>query len=521
MLTVMTEEAASRVRRIMPEQRVDTTPLRIWQQNTNKSLIAQLDVLHTATPADYDLIFIQEPHIDFNKLTRALSHWHVIYPTGHHDRAERTRSVTLVSKRLTTNNWTHIDIDSPDITGLSIVVNNGTFHMFNIYLDGEDNSPLTILARTCRRLRRGAVHDGSESTHHIFWAGDFNRHHPMWDEERNHHLFTPTNLDRAQPLLNIIAAFDMHMLLEEGTPTLEATRSKNLTRPDNVFATEGIGNRLISCVVLPERRPPYTDHFPVSTTIDITVTERVDSPRRNFCMVNWEEFRDTLRNNIRSQDSPDKIRHSRDFTAVLDNVMTALRTAIDEHVPTSTPSPFCKRWWTKDLAKERTNVQKLARKAYKLRNSPDHPIHAQWRKARNAYGVNIQKSKQEHWEVFLEDADERSIWTVSRFVRADPTDGGSTRVPPLRRSPDSTSERLQRNEDKSKVLYETFFPPPSGDSEVQEETVYPPPKFRIDTIEDSQIQAAIDKLKPYKVPGPDGIPNVMYKECSKILVPMS
>ncbi|OCH83675.1 hypothetical protein OBBRIDRAFT_697352, partial [Obba rivulosa] len=90
----------------------------------------------------------------------------------------------------------------------------------------------------------------------LLWAGDFNRHHPLWDEERNHHLFTSTNLDRAQHLLNAIAALDLHMLLEQGVPTLEATRTKNLTRPDNVFGTDGILERLRRCEVFPHRRPP-------------------------------------------------------------------------------------------------------------------------------------------------------------------------------------------------------------------------------------------------------------------------
>lgn len=38
----------------------------------------------------------------------------------------------------------------------------------------------------------------------FIWLGDFNRHHPIWDEERNAHLFTRGALDAAQPLLDLI-----------------------------------------------------------------------------------------------------------------------------------------------------------------------------------------------------------------------------------------------------------------------------------------------------------------------------
>ncbi|OCH84246.1 hypothetical protein OBBRIDRAFT_696016, partial [Obba rivulosa] len=80
-----------------------------------------------------DLIFIQEPYIDFNKLTRATSHWHVIYPCSHHDNSAHTRSVILVNKRIPTNNWSDIELTSPDITGLTIKTQQGNFHLFNVY----------------------------------------------------------------------------------------------------------------------------------------------------------------------------------------------------------------------------------------------------------------------------------------------------------------------------------------------------------------------------------------------------
>ncbi|KIM50628.1 hypothetical protein SCLCIDRAFT_145010, partial [Scleroderma citrinum Foug A] len=55
-------------------------PVRFWQQNLNKLLIAQLDLLNQVDPKNTDFIFIQEPHIDFLNLTRANHHWTVVYP---------------------------------------------------------------------------------------------------------------------------------------------------------------------------------------------------------------------------------------------------------------------------------------------------------------------------------------------------------------------------------------------------------------------------------------------------------
>ena len=37
----------------------------IWQQNINQSLEGQLDLLHSLKADRYDIVAIQEPHIDF------------------------------------------------------------------------------------------------------------------------------------------------------------------------------------------------------------------------------------------------------------------------------------------------------------------------------------------------------------------------------------------------------------------------------------------------------------------------
>jgi len=50
--------------------------------------------------------------------------------------------------------------------------------------------------------------------------GDFNTHHPMWDENRNLHLFTRTNLNKAQVVIDAMANYDLQMLLPKDIPTL-------------------------------------------------------------------------------------------------------------------------------------------------------------------------------------------------------------------------------------------------------------------------------------------------------------
>ena len=64
---------------------------------------------------------------------------------------------------------------------------------------------------------------------HMFWLGDFNRHHPLWDEERNSHLFTRSVLDDAQKLLDLLADYGMTQALPKDLPTLQSSSSGNWT----------------------------------------------------------------------------------------------------------------------------------------------------------------------------------------------------------------------------------------------------------------------------------------------------
>ncbi|KAJ3980695.1 hypothetical protein F5890DRAFT_1419104, partial [Lentinula detonsa] len=90
---------------------------------------------------------------------------------------------------------------------------------------------------------------------HYIWVGDFNRHHPIWDEPRNHHLFTARNLEAAQHLLSLNARYRMQMALPEHLPTLCTHNSGNYTRVDNVFCSEDLMENITVCRTIPAKRP--------------------------------------------------------------------------------------------------------------------------------------------------------------------------------------------------------------------------------------------------------------------------
>lgn len=246
-------------------QEIPEDRLTIVQINTNKSDDCMHDFLH-GDWTGASVITIQEPYIDFLGRTRALPHHHVIYPFRHRDEfnTKTSHSVILVNTRLSTGNWTQLNIDSPDAMALQLTGTFGTIRIFNIYLDGNNDD--TTLSIQQWLLTPEAKHVPTEPLNNI-WVGDFNRHHPKWDDPRNHHLFTTANLEAAQRLINN----DLHMTLPKLIPTLKVFTTGNHTRVDNIFCTRNLVDRVIVCNTLPSHKPIKTDHFPIQTTLEIRV----------------------------------------------------------------------------------------------------------------------------------------------------------------------------------------------------------------------------------------------------------
>ncbi|KAF8817603.1 hypothetical protein BYT27DRAFT_7074317, partial [Phlegmacium glaucopus] len=195
-----------------PEPRI----LKIWQQNTRKSLNVQLATLHSVGN-NYDLICIQEPHINFQAFSRASGIWTAVYPTGykHKLNAEvKPRALTLANTRISTNNWTQVPVNSLDIVAIQIKGEQGILNIYNIYNDCTHSETIKELGRHLER-RDDRIHRAERNGRREgdLWLGDFNRHSPWWEDAKNERLFTRRNLDEAQVLIDVLAEYDMELAL--------------------------------------------------------------------------------------------------------------------------------------------------------------------------------------------------------------------------------------------------------------------------------------------------------------------
>ena len=162
--------------------------LSILQINLNKSEKAHLDLLNEELSSKYDIILIQEPYTTAFNGIRMPFNFRPVYPINRFQDDAQIRAVTWVNTKLDTKGWVTLDIpDTNDITAIQLKGPYGKLAIFNIYNDCTHARNETVLNTYVRRHANTLLRT---ENHHMIWAGDFNRHHPLWDRDEDIHLFT-------------------------------------------------------------------------------------------------------------------------------------------------------------------------------------------------------------------------------------------------------------------------------------------------------------------------------------------
>lgn len=514
----------------------ETTPtacedFKIWQQNLRKSANAWEHMIKNLDPNIYNITCIQEPYLNPVNLVNASNlrqFWDVIYPTDHHTNARRSQTIMLVNKKLSKNNWHIVPIKSPNVMAIEIIGTFGKVRLYNIYNPGDSEATLHFLERhmaTENNERRNRGHhiaqgENTEHNEHIVWMGDFNRHHPMWEMPHNTHLFTAANLDAAGTLINLLSLYNLIWVLPPAIATLEASNTKNHTRPDNIFCSAQLKQAFTQCSVKYHLRPVVTDHFPIISTLDLQPECIATTPKFNFREADWEVFREVLSTKLDRLPPPKELTSQEEFHESFAVLTKCIAETVESKVPKSKPSPYAKRWWMKALDKERKAVHKLGRKARARLARRNNPIHEEHRIVRNRFSDSIKHAKEDHWKEWLNNLTTSGIWTFHKYVASNPTDQIHTRIKTLQDPRVNNQNRTtQDNAHKSELLYNVFFKPPPENDFVEPNYEYPNPVCEFTLTTDPQIHRAIEKLAPFKAPGLNGVSNVVFKKCADLLVP--
>ncbi|RDB20758.1 putative protein in type-1 retrotransposable element R1DM [Hypsizygus marmoreus] len=232
----------------------------------------------------------------------------------------------------------------------------------------------------------------------------------------------------------------------------------------------------------------------------------------------WPEFLEELEAQLAMIPEPQPLKTEGEFKKAIEDLTHVLQETITRKVKMNKPRPHSKRWWNSDLTAAKRQLYKLSDLITKFRVLLDHPIHDEYRKARNAYSEEIWKAKVQHWSEFLEHAIVDDIWMANKYISEPIGDGGCPRVPTLKTvSLGGQQQDATSNEDKAHVLAKAFFPEKPATSSVPQGFVYPPLLTPPPPITEDQIMRHIKRLSPYKASGPDGIPNVVLQKSANLI----
>jgi hypothetical protein len=165
----------------------------------------------------------------------------------------------------------------------------------------------------------------------------------------------------------------------------------------------------------------------------------------------------------------------------------------------------------------RKHANKLGRLSYSHKEDTAHTIHKEHKKAVKLYEKTLTDTKKQHWRDWLEKADDPDIWTVHRLISAPATDRGKSRIPALKVRTGEMDIVALSNKDKSIALANNFFPAKPHQENNQVKHKYPRQCDTPRKITKVQVEKQLKKLKPYKAPGPDGIPNIVLTKCANLL----
>jgi hypothetical protein len=260
-----------------------------------------------------------------------------------------------------------------------------------------------------------------------------------------------------------------------------------------------------------------TDHFPIISNFNLDIELTPKKLISNFRDIDWQEFCNTLEEKIKTWGVPNFIRTQKMLEWECEKLTTALQETISEVVPSVVLGLQAKQWWTKELNTLRKDMLKCCRKACKNRSARSNPLWEQFKEARRKFGRELEKTKKNHWQDWLERATDPDLWTAQKYITVPPGDCRRTRIPDLMHSDDRGQQCASTNEDKSKILAKTFFPDKPPVNIIVSPSKPPTPICKANPISRVQLRRALARLKPFKAPGPDGIPNIVLSKCADII----
>ena len=184
--------------------------------------------------------------MDHNGYTLASRDWTLVYPSTHRSSDNPSRTVTLINASIRSNTWKQLEFPSSNVTVIQLSGGWGKLTIINMYNNCNNDTTMQLLTEFhCKN--QSELTESTNGTVHVLWVGDFNRHHPYWDDPSNVRLFTKDALEAAEKLIEVVADASLDLALPSGIPIHKHNITKLWSRLDQVFISDHSKNLLISC----------------------------------------------------------------------------------------------------------------------------------------------------------------------------------------------------------------------------------------------------------------------------------
>jgi len=394
----------------------------------------------------------------------------LIYPSMYTNNPEITQSLILIHLQISTDSWPQLNFLLGDITVIQITSAWGKLMLFNIYNNGKHNNTIKLLTKYHKDNQSNIRHNTSGNTHTV-WMGDFNRHHPYWDDPGNDRLFTKEAMLAVEILIKAMAETGLELVLLQGILTHCHSAIKHWSRLDQVFIMDHSIDMVMTCNTLPNHRGINIDHLPILTELNLAVNILEVDPIPNFREVDWDKFCKVLSVHLEVTDQSLAITCQRQLDKRCAKLTEAIQATIWDRVPIMEITLKSKHWWTKELTQLHRKTNKLGRQSYKHHSDPGHRIYTEHKEVVKRYNSILLYSKNQYWQDWLERAEEPDIWIANCCTSATASDRGKVRIPMLKFKVGKEEQVARTNKEKGIVLTKGFFSlsPPNLDLDNKEE----------------------------------------------------
>lgn len=480
---------------------------KILVANMRKMDGTQHSTMNDTEFSDYSIMLVTEPYLfrnqdgEFTTVPQAYAHWTPTLPNAC-STEERPRAMIWTHKNIKVN---PIKSTHGDLAGVLVKTNGRAILAISVYVPAKTSSEdeeLQVRLDQIRSLVAETRRNHSEPVELII-GGDFNRHDQLWGGDE---VARTIRQGEGEAIIQLMADLDLQSLLPRGTPTWHSDNGEFQSTIDLVMATPELVSELSWCNT--EGPEHGSDHQIIRTAFHTEVDIKAMPPRRLWKKADWSQIGKGLEQALKTRPQPEKPEDVDDYWSYIQELMTPL---MERYVPLAKPSPYAKRWWTEDLSQLRRDYTYWRNKLTKVRrNGLRDPHFTEMAKTyKKRFHDAMRNQRKTHWQDFIADA--KNIWTVSRYL--DPSKGSSfSQIPALRNNDD----RLVSSEPElAQTLLDEFFkPPPEVSTDRQDGTNEDAGRDELpmEPVTEAEVQRAVFAASPYKAPGIDDIPAVVWQK---------